>query len=190
MESLDKILKHGRVVRKNLARDHNHRLREFIIEVPGLGSFLRSTLNTRIIDASFFEVDEVVASSFATHDVMVALSASHARNWHFGYQRTLTGHSQSELLSTFYRFYLVPAKNPVPVMNFRKFARRVAFAQRQISNQKAVAPLERISFARLRPHERCQECGFRIDYIRICHDEASDIPVEFMKYVSSLGPRI
>ncbi|MBI5077141.1 hypothetical protein HZB94_02055 [Candidatus Falkowbacteria bacterium] len=187
MESLVRILERGQVVRKNLAKHHNSRMRSFVTDVPGLPAFVRSALNTQMINASFFEVDEISSSPFRTHDVMVALSASSVRNWHFGYQRTLIGGSQGQLFPEYYRFYLVPTRNPTPVMNFRKFARRIALTQRRVINGQALSPLEKVSFARLRPHERGREYGFCLDYVHIRNDEASEVPTEFMNFVSCLG---
>lgn len=186
MESLETILARGRVIKRRLEHDHDQRMQSFVTDIPSLPNFVRNTLGSRIIHASFFEADEIGNQPLITHDIMITASATSARHWHFGYQRTLTQCPRGQIAPTFYRFYLVPAKNPAPVHNFNKFARRIAATQRRLEKNAAVPALERISFARLKPSPRGNDFGFCLDYIQICQDESSEIPMEFLRFVSSL----
>jgi hypothetical protein len=187
MEDLDKVLKRGNVTKKNLARDNNQRMRSFMTEVPGLSAFVRRALNASIIHANFFEIDELNASPFQTHDVMLTRSRTAPRYWHFGYQRTLVGEPHGLLAPDCYRFYLVPARHPCPVVNIRKFARRLAIAHRKILKEGRLPPAERISFAKMKLQKTERAFSFQLDCAYICNDdEATDVPSEFLKFVSEL----
>lgn len=186
MESLEAILARGKVTRRRLEHEHNQRMQSFVTDIPGLSSFVGNILSSRIIHASFFEVDEIGEQPVITHDVMITASATSPKHWHFGYQRTLTQCPHGKIAPTYYRFYLVPATNPAPVHNFGKFARRITATQRRLVKNATVPAHERISFARLKPSPRGNDFGFCLDFVRICHDESSEIPIEFLRFVSSL----